>query len=114
MPCARLTRGGRGGPGSVHPATAQTAEQLEQQYGREAMAQALEVKRRFDLYGIHFEIGQATIQPQSQSLLEWPPAPFGGPDRIRDPLVFQVLVDPWHVARDKAVARASPSVGRDD
>ena len=49
---------------------AQTAEQLEQQYGREAMAQALDAKRRYDLYGVHFEVGQATIQPQSQSLLD--------------------------------------------
>ena len=55
---------------AAHPATAQTAEQLEQQYGREAMAQALDAKRRYDLYGVHFEVGQATIQPQSQSLLD--------------------------------------------
>ncbi len=55
---------------TAHPATAQTAEQLEQQYGREAMAQALDVKRRFDLYGIHFETGQAAIQQESQSLLD--------------------------------------------
>ena len=52
------------------PTWAQTAEQLEQQYGREAMAQALDVKRRFDLYGIHFETGQAAIQQESQSLLD--------------------------------------------
>ena len=52
------------------PTQAQTAEQLEQQYGREAMAQALDVKRRFDLYGIHFETGQAAIQQQSQALLD--------------------------------------------
>ena len=52
------------------PGQAQTAEQLEQQYGREAMAQALDVKRRYDLYGVHFETGQATIQPQSQALLD--------------------------------------------
>ena len=55
---------------TAHPATAQTAEQLEQQYGREAMAQALDVKRRYDLYGIHFETGQAAIQPESQALLD--------------------------------------------
>ena len=48
------------------PSQAQTAEQLEQQYGRDAMAQALDVKRRFDLYGIHFETGKAAIQPQSK------------------------------------------------
>ena len=52
------------------PTWAQTAEQLEQQYGREAMAQALEVKRRFDLYGIHFETGEAAIQPELQGLLD--------------------------------------------
>ena len=55
---------------AAQPATAQTAEQLEQQYGREAMAQALDAKRRYDLYGVHFETGQATIQPQSQALLD--------------------------------------------
>ena len=55
---------------TAHPATAQTAEQLEQQYGREAMAQALEVKRRYDLYGIHFETGKAAIQQESQALLD--------------------------------------------
>ena len=55
---------------TAHSATAQTAEQLEQQYGREAMAQALEVKRRFDLYGIHFETGKTAIQQESQSLLD--------------------------------------------
>ena len=26
----------------------------------------LDAKRRYDLYGVHFEVGQATIQPQSQ------------------------------------------------
>ena len=52
------------------PSQAQTAEQLEQQYGREAMAQALDVKHRYDLYGIHFETGQAAIQQQSQALLD--------------------------------------------
>ena len=55
---------------TAHPATAQTAEQLEQQYGREAMAQALDVKRRYDLYGIHFETGKAAIQQESQALLD--------------------------------------------
>ena len=55
---------------TAHSATAQTAEQLEQQYGREAMAQALEVKRRYDLYGIHFETGKTAIQQDSQSLLD--------------------------------------------
>ena len=52
--------------GLLAPSQAQTAEQLEQQYGRDAMAQALDVKRRFDLYGIHFETGKAAIQQQSK------------------------------------------------
>ena len=51
------------------PALAQTAEELEKQYGREAMWQALETKRRYDLYGIHFDVDKATIQPQTESLL---------------------------------------------
>jgi hypothetical protein len=51
------------------PALAQTAEELEKQYGREAMWQALETKRRYDLYGIHFDLDKATIQPQAESLL---------------------------------------------
>ena len=76
--CGSPNRAGRGRPGArpvadgacPAPTQAQTAEQLEQQYGREAMAQALDVKRRFDLYGIHFETGQAAIQQQSQALLD--------------------------------------------
>ena len=51
------------------PALAQTAEELEKQYGREAMWQALETKRRYDLYGVHFDVDKATIQPQSEPLL---------------------------------------------
>ena len=38
------------------PASAQkTAEELAQQYGREAVEHALETKRHYDLYGIHFD-----------------------------------------------------------
>ena len=49
---------------------AQTAEELEKQYGREAMQQALETKRHYDLYGIHFDFDRATIQPQTEPLLD--------------------------------------------
>ena len=52
------------------PATAETAEELAQQYDRQAMEQALETKRRYDLYGIHFDFDKATIQPQTQGLLD--------------------------------------------
>ena len=53
------------------PASAQkTAEELAQQYGREAVEHALETKRHYDLYGIHFDFDQATIQSQTQPLLD--------------------------------------------
>ena len=50
------------------PALAQTAEELEKQYGREAMQQALETKRRYDiLYGIRFDFDKTTIQPADRA-----------------------------------------------
>ena len=53
------------------PASAQkTAEELAQQYGREAVERALETKRHYDLYGIHFDFDTATIQSQTQPLLD--------------------------------------------
>ena len=53
------------------PASAQkTAEELAQQYGREAVEHALETKRHYDLYGIHFDSDQATIQSPTQPLLD--------------------------------------------
>ena len=53
------------------PASAQkTAEELAQEYGREAVEDALETKRRYDLYGIHFDFDTATIQSQTQPLLD--------------------------------------------
>jgi outer membrane protein OmpA-like peptidoglycan-associated protein len=53
------------------PASAQkTAEELAQQYGREAVEHALETKRHYDLYGIHFDSDTATIQSQTQPLLD--------------------------------------------
>jgi hypothetical protein len=52
------------------PARAQTAEEQEKAYRREAMEQALQTKERFDLYGLHFDSDKATIQPDSKSLLD--------------------------------------------
>ena len=49
---------------------AQTAEELEKQYGREAMEKALETKRVYDLYGIHFDVDKATIRPETQPLFD--------------------------------------------
>ena len=50
--------------------SAQTAEQLEKQYGREAMQKALETKHLYDLYGIHFDVDQATIRPETEPLFD--------------------------------------------
>jgi hypothetical protein len=52
------------------PARAQTAEEQERSFRREAMEQALQAKQRFDLYGLHFDSNKATIQPESKSLLD--------------------------------------------
>jgi hypothetical protein len=52
------------------PVRAQTAEEQEKAYRREAMEQALQTKERFDLYGLHFDSDKATIQPESKSLLD--------------------------------------------
>lgn len=41
-----------------------------QQYDRTAMQQALETKSRYDLYGIHFDSGTATMQPEAASLID--------------------------------------------
>ena len=43
------------------PIRAQTAEEQEHSYHREAMEQALQIKERFDLYGLHFDSDKATI-----------------------------------------------------
>jgi hypothetical protein len=52
------------------PVWAQTAEEQERSYRREAMEQALQTKERFDLYGLHFDSDKSTIQPESKSLLD--------------------------------------------
>ena len=50
--------------------SAQTAEERAKQYGREAMEKALETKRLYDLYGIHFDVDKATIRPETQPLFD--------------------------------------------
>jgi hypothetical protein len=52
------------------PARAQTAEEQERSFRREAMEQALQTKQQFDLYGLHFDSNKATIQPESKQLLD--------------------------------------------
>ena len=52
------------------PAWAQTADDLAKQYNIEAMEQALQTKQRFDLYGLHFDSDQSTIQADANPLLD--------------------------------------------
>ena len=52
------------------PVQAQTAEEQERSYRLDTMEQALQTKERFDLYGLHFDSDSATIQPESNSLLD--------------------------------------------
>ena len=49
---------------------AQTATELEQQYRREAMEQALQTREQYDHYGIHFDTDSAAIQPGAEELLD--------------------------------------------
>ena len=51
-------------------ARSQTADELAAQYTIAAMEQALKTKQHYDLYGLHFEIDQATIQADAQPLLD--------------------------------------------
>ena len=51
-------------------AWAQTAEELAQAYDREQMEQALQTRQRYDLYGVHFDLDKATIQPDTGPLLD--------------------------------------------
>jgi hypothetical protein len=52
------------------PVRAQTAEEQEKAFRREAMEQALQTKEHFDLYGLHFDSDKATIQTESKPLLD--------------------------------------------
>ena len=52
------------------PAWAQTADDLAKQYNIDAMEQALQTKQRFDVYGLHFDSDQSTIQADAQPLLD--------------------------------------------
>ena len=51
------------------PAQAQTDEDLAKQYKAESMEQALEMKQRYDLYGLRFESDQSVISPEGQMLV---------------------------------------------
>lgn len=51
-------------------AWSQTAEELEKQYRRETMEQALQTRQSYDLYGLRFESDSASIQPQAAALLD--------------------------------------------
>src|SRR5262245_56636431 len=50
------------------PVQAQTAEELEKQYSKEELQQALGTRERFELYGIHFDSDKAAIQPGAEQL----------------------------------------------
>lgn len=52
------------------PVWAQTADDLEKQYKKETMEQALQTKERYDLYGLHFASDQATIEGDAKTLLD--------------------------------------------
>jgi hypothetical protein len=47
------------------PIGAQTVEEQERSYRREAMEQALQTKESVHLYGLRFDSDKATIQPES-------------------------------------------------
>lgn len=53
----------------ILPVSAQTTGDPRPSYDQGAMRQALDTKRTYDLYGIHFDSDQATIQPGTEELL---------------------------------------------
>jgi hypothetical protein len=52
------------------PVWAQTAEEQERSFKREAMEQALQTREQYVLYGLHFDSDKAMIQPESKTLLD--------------------------------------------
>jgi hypothetical protein len=99
------------------PVQAQTAEEQERSYRREAMEQALQTKESFDLYGLHFDSDKATIQPESKSLLDdiatalknfpdWHLRIVGHTDSTGDP------EHNVHLSLDRALAIEAALVGR--
>ena len=99
------------------PVQAQTAEEQEQSYRRDAMEQALQTKQSFDLYGLHFDSDKATIQPESKSLLDdiattlkdypdWHLRIVGHTDATGDPQ------DNVHLSLDRALAIEAALVDR--
>src|SRR6516225_8418260 len=99
------------------PVRAQTAEEQERSYRREAMEQALQTKEQFDLYGLHFDSDKATIQPESKSLLDdiatalknfpdWHLRIVGHTDSTADPM------HNLHLSVDRALAVKAALVDR--
>ena len=48
----------------------QTADELERKYTSDDMQQALQTREHYDLYGLHFDTDQATIQADAKPLLD--------------------------------------------
>ena len=99
------------------PVWAQTAEEQEKAYRRDAMEQALQTKQRFELYGLHFDSDKATIQPESKLLLDdiaaalknfpdWRLRIVGHTDSTDDP------VHNLHLSLDRALAVKAALVDR--
>lgn len=55
---------------SSAPGWAQSAEEREKQYTKEALQQALDTRERYEHYGIRFDTGKATIDPGAMQLLD--------------------------------------------
>jgi outer membrane protein OmpA-like peptidoglycan-associated protein len=88
--------------GEKSPRTERVVEVSAGASYRDAMEQALAAKRTYDLYGIHFDFGKATIRPDAASLLDqiatalnnnrlWTLKIVGHTDSIGDPVFNQKL-----------------------
>lgn len=84
------------------PASAQAEEERPSQYSRENLQQALQTIEKYDLYGLHFESGKATLQPDTAPLVddiatvlknfpEWGLRIVGHTDATGDPEANQAL-----------------------
>ena len=84
------------------PVWSQTAEDLEKEYNREKMQQALQTRERYDLYGIHFESDKSTLDPAAGPMLDdiatalknfpdWGLRVVGHTDATGDPEANEVL-----------------------
>lgn len=107
-------------PLQASPAAAQSAEELASHYSREDMQQALQTRERYELYGLHFESGKATLQPGAEALLddiatalkkfpEWGLRIIGHTDATGEPEANQAL----SVERAKTISAALVERGID-